>query len=431
MLPALRTALSCVAIAMLGCGTDAATAPPPDAAGVCTDGILDPGEDCEVNASGNFPSGCVACAVCGNGTVGGYEHCDDGNATPGDGCTACLLPGDRLSWNDDVEVGFNALLLPRPGGGVRAVRNSADRVEILTAQVPAAPGTTTSVGYGPFDALVFTAAVNAPDGGVVACGYEQRQTSHGTTTPVVATDRLGNLRWAHTVEDIFGHHRSCSDVVVDAAAGQVLVAVTTYQASGDAGFPGSRLLRLDLATGRLISDTLLSGWSEDGAIGKQMNVTKLLVLDDSTVVVSGLSWNEPRLLFLAALGSDGALRWRIVPSQYVVELASAGDRIVLAGDDGVDQLRATDGSLASSWSFGRKAAWIAMNATTVVIMGVHDDGTYAPFASWSIDGEPRYDVQYALGNGGSFLRLALSDDGVAYTIAEEGAQRRRLWALSP
>jgi hypothetical protein len=50
-----------------------------------------------------------------------------------------------------------------------------------------------------------------------------------------------------------------------------------------------------------------------------------------------------------------------------------------------------------------KAIRIALNATSVVITSAHGDGAGPPFASWSIDGEPRYEVQYALRNGLSFL----------------------------
>jgi cysteine-rich repeat protein len=54
----------------------------------CTDGVLEPGEECD---DGNRTSGdgCdLNCTVsrCGNGILAGDEECDDGNHTPDDGC---------------------------------------------------------------------------------------------------------------------------------------------------------------------------------------------------------------------------------------------------------------------------------------------------------------------------------------------------------
>ena len=63
-------------------------------AGVCGDGVLDTGEQCDDgnNVSGDGCSATctteVAQNVCGDGTVGGSEQCDDGNTTSGDGCSA-------------------------------------------------------------------------------------------------------------------------------------------------------------------------------------------------------------------------------------------------------------------------------------------------------------------------------------------------------
>jgi cysteine-rich repeat protein len=63
--------------------------------GVCGDGVVDSGEQCD---DGNTVSGdgCSATCtieqapqpVCGNGVVEGTEQCDDGNTTSGDGCSS-------------------------------------------------------------------------------------------------------------------------------------------------------------------------------------------------------------------------------------------------------------------------------------------------------------------------------------------------------
>lgn len=68
------------------CVDTAACAPP----GVCGDGTLDAGEQCDDgnNVSGDGCEGdCTTPVVCGDGKLGGAEQCDDGNTKPGDGCS--------------------------------------------------------------------------------------------------------------------------------------------------------------------------------------------------------------------------------------------------------------------------------------------------------------------------------------------------------
>jgi len=75
----------------------------------CGDLVVDEGEHCDrVNLAGKecadvgFVSGTLRCDdecdfdvsecnYCGNGTLEGYEECDDGNQDPGDGCAFCLV----------------------------------------------------------------------------------------------------------------------------------------------------------------------------------------------------------------------------------------------------------------------------------------------------------------------------------------------------
>jgi len=63
--------------------------------GVCGDGSVDPGEECDDGNSSNEDNcveGCVS-AICGDGYVGEGEACDDGNTIDDDDCTnACALP---------------------------------------------------------------------------------------------------------------------------------------------------------------------------------------------------------------------------------------------------------------------------------------------------------------------------------------------------
>jgi len=61
---------------------------------ICGDGVLDPGEECDLSFVGNKPESsclpnCVK-ATCGDGYVqDGVEECDDQNGVPTDGCHQC------------------------------------------------------------------------------------------------------------------------------------------------------------------------------------------------------------------------------------------------------------------------------------------------------------------------------------------------------
>jgi cysteine-rich repeat protein len=62
----------------------------PVAVGVCGDGALDPGEECD-DGNSTAGDGCSAgCRIeeCGNGVLDPGEACDDGNTASGDGCSA-------------------------------------------------------------------------------------------------------------------------------------------------------------------------------------------------------------------------------------------------------------------------------------------------------------------------------------------------------
>jgi cysteine-rich repeat protein len=427
----LRTglALSCLAVA-IGCDGGSATPPaPPDATPVCGDGVLDPGEDCELLGDGTYPAGCQACAACGNGRISGYERCDDGNATPGDGCTACLRPGDNLGWM--IDAPHHWLLLPRAGGGVRSVYQSTGAIEVLDATVHG-EGTTTYASHGQAEHYVTSAAANAPDGGIVACGYDQTSSSHGSTSVVVSIGSSGHARWAHAIEPLFGRKRSCNDVAVDPASGQVLSVVTTWEASGDAGYPESRLFRHDPLTGGIVGETLLSGWFADGALGeKQAIIGQLIVLPDSTVIVAGS--DAARLPILAALDASGARRWRIGARAIVKDLVVAGDRAIVVDHTGVSRIGAADGVVTQAWSFGRPVSWVAVNraGTAVAALGLQDQ-SFVQLAGWTIDGAPRFEAEVGLDAEGKLSGLALADDGVIYTVTSGRHHRDgKLWALSP
>jgi cysteine-rich repeat protein len=84
--------------------------------GVCGDGVLDPGEQCdEGKANGTMESMCtVDCSLipmgaCGDGVIDVGEQCDDGNTDDGDGCSAtCAIEmtmdvcGDGMVSGDEL-----------------------------------------------------------------------------------------------------------------------------------------------------------------------------------------------------------------------------------------------------------------------------------------------------------------------------------------
>ena len=80
--------------------TDTSTTAPPDPTippGGCGDGVIDPGESCDLAGSNSDHGDCTTyCrfAACGDGLVhAGIEECDDGNPFNNDGCLVdCRLP---------------------------------------------------------------------------------------------------------------------------------------------------------------------------------------------------------------------------------------------------------------------------------------------------------------------------------------------------
>ncbi|MCB9568046.1 MAG: DUF4215 domain-containing protein [Myxococcales bacterium] len=99
-------------------GTESTTSPTSGTdttgGGVCGDGNLDAGEECDDgDANGTARSMCEAdCTVkqqgvCGDGNVDVGEECDDGNTDPGDGCDAsCVIePMDPVCGNGILEDG--------------------------------------------------------------------------------------------------------------------------------------------------------------------------------------------------------------------------------------------------------------------------------------------------------------------------------------
>jgi cysteine-rich repeat protein len=95
----------------------------------CGDGTVDPGEECD-DGNATPGDGCTACRHprCGDAVVDSGEACDDGNGTAGDGCTACRLPRCGDAVKDPTEQcddgnavagdGCTACLLPRCGDGI-------------------------------------------------------------------------------------------------------------------------------------------------------------------------------------------------------------------------------------------------------------------------------------------------------------------------
>jgi cysteine-rich repeat protein len=108
--------------------------------GVCGNGVLDPGEECD-DGNPDVGDGCRPdCTeeVCGDGIVDPQEECDDGNSIPLDGCendcTLTVLP---------VEFGdYRAVAGPR---GVEVVWTTFQEVDAYAFEVYARRGDGTSV----------------------------------------------------------------------------------------------------------------------------------------------------------------------------------------------------------------------------------------------------------------------------------------------
>jgi cysteine-rich repeat protein len=67
----------------------------------CGDGVIDRGEECELNEENCF--NCIL-NLCGNGRIDSGETCDDGNGMPGDGCSGwCLI--ENVCGNANLDGG--------------------------------------------------------------------------------------------------------------------------------------------------------------------------------------------------------------------------------------------------------------------------------------------------------------------------------------
>jgi large repetitive protein len=102
LLPTLVALLGCISLA--GCGGGGAST-------TCGNGTLDPGEQCD-DGNQTPGDGCSATcqneveAVCGDGLVGTGEECDDGNTADGDGCSStCKREGSAACGNGALDTG--------------------------------------------------------------------------------------------------------------------------------------------------------------------------------------------------------------------------------------------------------------------------------------------------------------------------------------
>ena len=96
------------------------------AEGPCGNGMLDPGEDCDLGEDNDDQGACkLDCSeqVCGDGFVGPGESCDDGNSIDDDGCpSTCLLESCGAGAITDAMV----RLLESCGDGVLDPGESCD-----------------------------------------------------------------------------------------------------------------------------------------------------------------------------------------------------------------------------------------------------------------------------------------------------------------
>jgi cysteine-rich repeat protein len=74
----------------------------------CGDGVVDPGEACDLGIGNDDAGVCTtACrqATCGDGSTSRLEGCDDGNTIDGDGCSASCRPESAPLWSHTLDTG--------------------------------------------------------------------------------------------------------------------------------------------------------------------------------------------------------------------------------------------------------------------------------------------------------------------------------------
>jgi cysteine-rich repeat protein len=99
--------------------------PPPLVEGVCGNGALEAGEDCDDNNNINGDGCDQACKIegvinpfCGDTVLDAGEDCDDGNNIDGDGCAAdCTLEDVPFNVGCPRLVELNRFCVPLPGSG--------------------------------------------------------------------------------------------------------------------------------------------------------------------------------------------------------------------------------------------------------------------------------------------------------------------------
>jgi cysteine-rich repeat protein len=179
---------------------------------VCGDGIVEAGEQCD---DGNTTpgDGCSAtCAIeprCGDGIVNGADECDDGNTTPGDGCSAtCMIEcgNGELDPNEQCDDGN---LIPSDGCSATCTTEASYsftatwQIKTFGGQVQACPQgfDTAAVISQPLDAsgaAVGTQIVDLFDcsagTGTIAPIYEGTYRVH-----IAITNTNGTLTYASTV----------------------------------------------------------------------------------------------------------------------------------------------------------------------------------------------------------------------------------------
>jgi len=255
--------------------------------GVCGDGVLSGGEQCDGSDDQNCPGLCLgdcSCGLtCGNGTLEAPEECDDGGNLGGDGCSGnCQLEDTTALCTGLVPTPGTALAAVRVASGLtQPVHVTAPRLDPNRVFIVEQPGTVRVLKNGvlsPTPFLDIGALVGCcGERGLLSLAFHPDYETNGRFF-VDYTDKTGNTVVAR-------YERSASDPdVTDPSSAKVLLTVVqpfSNHNGGQLAFGPDGYLYVGLGDGGGAGDPQENAQDDARLLGKILRMDVDLAVDAS------------------------------------------------------------------------------------------------------------------------------------------------------